>query len=158
MEIDFDKIRFNGPEYAEHLKKLRTDPDYLKLYKDHTHNKNVEYWKNLKPFNKESDIPTLPKPLDDFYINKLIELGAIPKLKLKNGVWYYGNYRNSSFGKWNSDKQKFDIIRYKFCYMWDDCNHFEDDDGFALFVPLREATLEEIKNEETKKDNNDRFK
>lgn len=28
--------------------------------------------------------------------------------------------------------------------MWDECNHFEDDNGFALFVPLRLATQEEV--------------
>lgn len=48
---------------------------------------------------------------------------------------------------WNEKENKFDYVRYKFGYYWDECNHFEDDDGFALFVPLRKATDEERKNE-----------
>lgn len=63
------------------------------------------------------------------------------------GQWYYGNFRNSIFGKWNASKSVFHHIRYSFGYYWDDCNHFEDDNRFALFVPLREATPDEIKNE-----------
>lgn len=38
-------------------------------------------------------------------------------------------------------------IENSFSWYWDECNHFEDDDRFALFVPLREATQDEIKNE-----------
>ena len=97
----------------------------------------------LKPFEKESDVPDLPK-LDDFYINKLIELGGIPKSELEDSQWYYGNFRNSDLGKWDSEKQEFGHWRYKFGHRWDTCNHFEDDNGYALFVPLRKANDEEL--------------
>jgi len=38
------------------------------------------------------------------------------------------------------ETNKFDHMRYKFGWRKDDCNHFEDDDGFALFVPIRLGT------------------
>ncbi len=108
----------------------------------------LEYWKTLKPFVLESDVPNIPKYSKeehyDFFIPKLIECGAIPKNKLENGIWYYGNYRNSDLGKWNEEKQRFFIWRYKFGWMSDDCNHFQDDDGYALFVPIREAYKQEV--------------
>ena len=75
---------------------------------------------------------------------KLIHAGAIPKAKLEDGVWYYGEYRNSNFGKWDAVNQKFGLWRHKFGWMWDTCNHFQDDNGYALFVPLRAANEEEI--------------
>jgi hypothetical protein len=132
----------------------------FKEYQDHIQNrkdafeKNQEqnlkdYWNNLKPFVKAEDIPDIPRvtrqEYEDFYMPRLIELGAIPKNQLRDGVWYYGNYRNARLGKWNDKTNKFDHYRYKFHYMHDTCNHFEDDDGYALFVPIREANDEELK-------------
>ena len=43
----------------------------------------------LKPFQKAEDVPALPV-MNDFYTQRLIELGAIPKNKLEDGKWYYG--------------------------------------------------------------------
>jgi len=107
-----------------------------------------EYWDNLKPFNEAHEVPTLPRVETDewqeFYVPKLINAGAIPKDRLIDGVWYYGEYRNSKFGKWDATKQEFGLWRYKFGWRWDTCNHFQDDNGFALFVPLRVANEEEI--------------
>jgi len=152
MNFDFKEIFKSGDKYAAHLKRSKEEPRYLQAFKEYNENKQREYWKNLKIFEDEKDVPTLPRNLDDFYINRLIELGAIPKDQLEDGIWYYGNYRNSSFGKWDAEKQKFHIIRYKFgYYLWDECYHFQDDDGFALFVPLRKATPEEVEAEESKK-------
>lgn len=148
MKYNANKIK-SGEDYFNHVKRLKTDPEYKETFLKHKEKELKKYWKELKPFNKDTDVPELPKPLEKFFINKLIELGAIPKNKLEKGKWYYGDYRNSNFGKW--DGKKFHIIRYSFGFdYWDDCFHFQDDDGFALFVPLREATPEEIKNEETK--------
>ena len=108
----------------------------------------IEYWNNLKPFVVESDVPTLPgvekKEWDEFYVPRLLKAGAIDKKDLIDGTWYYGNYRNSKYGKWDAEKQEFGLWRYKFGWRWDTCNHFQDDNGFALFVPLRAANQEEI--------------
>lgn len=142
-----ESIFNNKDEFINHIKNLKSDPDYKEKWLKEKEEKVKEYWKTLKPFEKSTDVPHLPIPLDEFYTNKLIELGAIKKSDLKDGVWYYGNYRNSRFGKWNSNENVFDHIRYSFGFYWDKCNHFEDDDGFAIFVPLREATPEEIKKE-----------
>ncbi len=132
-------------EFHEHRKKLKEDPQYREDFKKKRDDEILNYWRSLKPFEKSDDIPSLlPNPLTEFYKNKLIELGAIAKNKLEDGGWYYGNYRNSDFGKWNSKKQVFDHLRYKFGYRWDTCNHFEDDNGFALFVPLRKANNQEL--------------
>ncbi len=114
-----------------------------------------EHWNNLKPFISADDVPSLPIGKDkdewkNFYVQKLITAGAIAKEKLVDGIWYYGEYRNSNFGKWDAEKQEFGLWRYKFNWMWDTCNHFEDDNGYALFVPLRIATLEEIEQQNEK--------
>jgi hypothetical protein len=135
-------------EYQEHVRKLKEDPDYAQRWKEQREKNIRDYWMELKPFHKAEDVPNLPT-MNDFYVNRLIELGAIPKDKLKDGVWYYGNYRNSNLGKWDAQKEKFGLWRHKFGWMWDTCNHFQDDDGFALFVPIRKANKQEL--EEIKK-------
>lgn len=134
-------------KYQKHITKLKSDPEYKEMWEKQKSDKLKKWWSELRPFKSSTDVPQLPNPLDDFYTQRIIELGAIPKSELKDGQWYYGNFRNSNFGKWDSDKSVFHHIRYSFGWYWDECNHFEDDDRFALFVPLREATPEEIKNE-----------
>ena len=135
-------------EFKEHMRRLKEDPEYKIEFEKKKEQNIKEYWMELKPFDKADDVPTLPK-MNDFYTNRLIELGAIPKDKLEDGVWYYGNYRNSDLGKWDEKTQKFGLWRNKFGWMWDTCYHFQDDDGFALFVPLRKANKQEL--EEIKK-------
>jgi hypothetical protein len=131
----------------EHHTKLRTDPLYKAAYAAHREELRKESWNALKPFSTESDVPPLPNPLTPFYTERLIQLGAIPLIDLVDGQWYYGNYRNAVLGRWDNDKKVFHHLRYKFGYCWDTCNHFENDDRFALFVPLRIATDDEVKTE-----------
>lgn len=146
---NFNDIKKNKEYYLDHLKKLKNDNDYKNKYADFLDKRIKEYWMELKPFNVAEDIPNLPKNLNEFYINKLIELGSIPKNKLTNEFWYYGNYRITNYGRWDEKNQVFHIIRFKFNqHFMEQCNHFENDDGFALFVPLRAATLDEIENQE----------
>lgn len=133
-------------KWTAHRNKLKEDPEYKKQWMESQQAKLVEYWKNLKPFVDERDVPELPNPLNEFFTQRLIELGAIPKSELKDGAWYYGNFRNTEFGKWNETKVEFDYINYSFGFFyWDTCNHFEDDNRFALFTPLREVTGDEMK-------------
>ena len=131
-------------EYKAHLDKLKSDPEYAKEHMKKMELDRQEYWNSLKPFTDERSVPHLPNPLNDFYTNRIIELGGIPKDKLQDGEWYYGNYRNSTLGKWDANKQEFGLWRYKFGYYWDTCNHFQDENGYALFVPLRKANQEEL--------------
>ncbi len=106
---------------------------------------NKKMWDTLKEFKTHSDVPKLPLVLTDYIVNKLIECGAIPLNELKDQHIYYGDYRNSCFGIWNSKQKVFKIKRFKFgVYYFDDCNHFQQDDGYALFVPIREANYNEI--------------
>ncbi len=115
-----------------------------------------EYWETLKPFTGVNDIPQLPRVETDewknFYIPKLIGAGAIPKKDLVDGQYYAGDHRNATIAKWNAEKNKFIYMRTKWGATYeDDCNHFEDDDGYALFVPIKTATEEEYKiNQEIK--------
>lgn len=110
-----------------------------------------EYWETLKPFTGVNDVPELPRVDNDqwinFYVPKLIKAGAIPKKDLVHGQYYAGDHRRATIAKWDAQQNKFIYNRTKFNMTFeDDCNHFEDDDGFALFVPIRIATQEEYKN------------
>jgi len=136
--------QWDGPRWQQHFKRLKEDPDYKIRWIEHRDSQVKEYWMTLKSFEKESDVPDLPNPLNDFYKQRIIELGGIPKSELEDSQWYYGNFRNSDLGKWDSEKQEFGHWRYKFGHRWDTCNHFEDDNGYALFVPLRKANDEEL--------------
>ena len=80
----------------------------------------------------------------------MIKAGAIPKKDLIHGQVYIGGHRNTEVARWNQETNKFDHMRYKFGWMEDDCNHFEDDDGFALFVPIKLGTEEDWTNRLTK--------
>ena len=108
----------------------------------------LEYWNNLPKFEKPEDVPNIPRvdPVEykEFYVPKLIGAGAIPKNELVDGQFYFGEYRNANVGRWIAGKQVFEHWRYKFGYRLDDCNHFEDDNGYALFVPIRLANEQEI--------------
>ncbi len=106
-------------------------------------------WDNLPQFLKPNDVPTLPVIKDKtiwetFYVPRLIKAGAIPKKDLIDGQYYIGNHRRAIVAKWHVKKNKFIYNREKFGNTFKDtCNHFEDDDGYALFVPIKIATKEE---------------
>lgn len=101
----------------------------------------IEFFENLEPFNTIDDIPDIPivgnEIYNDYIVPNLIRCGAIPKEKLIVGKCYEGSCRNASNAVWNGEK--FTYRRTKFGYTYDeDINHFQDDDGFDLFVPLKE--------------------
>jgi hypothetical protein len=110
----------------------------------------LEYWNNLPKFKSIADIPELPRIEDPeewngFYVVKLIEAGAIPKGLLKDGAYYLGDHRRATVARWNAVKNKFEYWRTKFSAKYiDTCNHFEDDDGYSLFVPIAEVTQEQF--------------
>lgn len=104
-------------------------------------NTQIEYWKNLQNFKCDPDnVPDLPvtdiTTWNTIIIPKLIECGAIPKKDLIIGKKYLGNCRNTTEAKWNGIF--FTYTRYKFGTSFkDEINHFEDDDGHDLFIPLK---------------------
>ena len=111
-----------------------------------------KYWEeNKTPFEKPYDVPNLPivssEEWKNFYVPILIERGAIPKNKLIIGKTYYGECRNACKAVWLGDV--FEYQRYKFgCTFPEKINHFEDDNGYDLFVPIRElADGEEVDDE-----------
>ena len=102
---------------------------------------NMEYWDNLKPFETPDDVPMIPycpkEEWDGFYVPRLLKCGAIPKDKLVVGKTYIGSCRNSDEATWNG--KEFEYERYKFGLTYKDkVNHFQDDDGYDLFVPIKE--------------------
>lgn len=95
---------------------------------------------NLEEFKDVDDIPDIPgctkEELDNIIIPSLYRCGAIPKKDLIIGETYLGSCRNSYEAKWNGTY--FLIKRNKFgTYYNDKINHFEDDDGFDLFIPIK---------------------
>ena len=101
-----------------------------------------EVWDNLKPFSETYDIPEPPRvdkeEWESYYIPRLIALGAIPKSQLIDGQEYVGKTRGTTNAVWNKDINQFVYTRHKFGFEFPDyVNHFEDDDGYALFVPIK---------------------
>ena len=105
-------------------------------------------WDNLKPFRCLINIPTLYVVKDipwEYFVQRLIECGAIPKKNLIDGKKYIGDCRNAHIATWNEEKQVFTYRRRKFGYEYDeDINHFEDDNGYDLFVPVWEYEPKEL--------------
>ncbi len=101
----------------------------------------IDYFDNIRPFNDTDNIPDIPIIDEETYNNviipNLIRCGAIPKNKLVKGNTYIGTCRNATEAIWLGDK--FEYIRYKFGYTYPEkINHFQDDDGCDVFVPLKE--------------------
>jgi hypothetical protein len=108
--------------------------------KEEKERRRKEAWEHLKPFKDTFDIPALPvvnkEDWINFYVPILIRCGAIPKKDLIVGATYLGDCRNANEAIWNGEK--FVYKRKKFNYVFDEeINHFEDDDGHDLFVPLK---------------------
>lgn len=142
-----------NPEIAkhhEHLKRLKEDPQYREQYKREEEERRQAWWLTLKPFTGPDQVPQLPKPLTPFYLEQLHRLGMIPHSELQHGQWYIGDNRNAQIAKWNAQEEHFYLLRYKWGYRWETARHPQNDDGFALFTPIRLATPQEIEKEEEK--------
>lgn len=114
--------------------------DKLKKEKEERYNTVLNYWKERKPFRDEDDIPpipiVLPKDYEEIIVPNIIRCGGIPKDKLIVGKTYIGDCRNAREAVW--DGEKFTYMRTKFGSTYPETiNHFQDDDGYDLFVPLK---------------------
>jgi hypothetical protein len=79
------------------------------------------------PLNKEEEI---------FIQDTLINHGAIPLHELEIGKTYIGFCRNASEAIWQGDR--FVYQRFKWGTTFPDTiNHFQNDDGYDVFVPVR---------------------
>lgn len=113
----------------------------LKSYTQHL----LESYPNLKPFKEVWNIPEIPivdkQTYNEIVIPNLIRCGAIPKKDLVIGQTYIGKCRNATEAVWNGSR--FTYQRYKFGFTYpEDINHFEDDNGSDLFVPIKLKTNE----------------
>ena len=128
---------------------MEKSKEELKIVKEERQKRIKEFWKNELPkFINPEDVPELPHTTKEewleFYVPKMVEAGAIPKKNLVIDQYYVGEHRKATVAKWTG--KEFVYRRTKFNSTFDDyCNHFEDDDGYALFVPIRIGTEEEYK-------------
>lgn len=120
----------------ENIQKIN---DKLRKERENRIPKIIKWLEELKPFTEEfiPEPPILDKELYDKYvIPNFIRCGAIPKDKLVIGETYIGNCRNASEAVWNG--KVFTYKRTKFgCTYDEDINHFQDDDGYDVFVPIK---------------------
>ena len=110
------------------------------------------YWVKMLPFKDINDIPNLPTVDVQWFQNRLISLGAIPKDKLEDGKYYLGRCRNAKVAQWNANKEGqfknkgvFTHMRTKFYSVYpEDINHFQDDNGYYdVFIPIKEVEPDE---------------
>lgn len=141
--LELNKKIFNekGKYDEEELSKLKTEYENLKNKVRKQQEKEIIKWfKKMKPFKNFNEIPNIPVVTDKIYkeviIPELIRCGAIPKKDLIVGKTYIGDCRNASEAIWNGNT--FVYKRNKFGTTFDEnINHFEDDDGYDLFVPIK---------------------
>ena len=82
----------------------------------------------------------VPKPMTPEILQRYYDAGVIQKKDLKFGEYYWGRSRNASLAMW--DGSHFVYIRIKFSNVFlEKINHIEDDDGYDLFVPIKQLTF-----------------
>jgi hypothetical protein len=113
--------------------------DKLKKERENRIPNLIKWLEEMKPFN-EGCIPEPPimerELYEKYVIPNFIRCGAIPKDELIVGKTYIGNCRNASEAVWNG--KVFTYKRTKFgCTYDEDINHFQDDDGYDVFVPIK---------------------
>lgn len=107
---------------------------------DERENRVKKILQEMETFKTVEDIHRIPKfrskeDYQEYVVKNFIRCGAIPKKDLIVGETYLGNCRNASEATWNG--KVFIYKRRKFNWEYnEEINHFEDDDGYDLFVPL----------------------
>ena len=108
--------------------------------KEERYNNILKYWKTRNPFKDENDIGSIPivstQDYNNIIIPNIIRCGGIPKNELIIGKIYIGDCRNATEAIW--DGKVFKYMRTKFGLTYEEeINHFEDDDGYDVFVPIK---------------------
>lgn len=83
--------------------------------------------------------------MDEVVCPKLIACGAIPKEALVDKHTYIGKCRNTHKAIWHAslDGGVFVYERTKFgCTYPEEIDHFQDDDGYDVFIPIKDITDE----------------
>ncbi len=86
----------------------------------------------------------LDKPMTKEKLDAAEKEGMIGKTALKNGSHYFGECRNARIAVWSAEIGLFVHWRHKFGYFLEDIPHPADDEGFDIFVPIKEVSLSEI--------------
>jgi hypothetical protein len=103
------------------------------------------FTKKERSYRKKLDHPfgRCPNPVTQWWIdmNNTMKL-YVPKTDLKIGAFYYGSCRNASIARWEGEK--FKHLRTKFGdEFFETIFHFEDDNGYDLFMPYFELEDED---------------
>jgi hypothetical protein len=131
----------NGKEVQTTVKNLIRD---ILIYKKNLErlkeNNYINVWYSMGRKIGEDFQPTIPKTTKEIYdkyiIPALHRCGAIPKKDLIVGKQYKGYCRNASEAIWLGEQFEYD--RYKWGSTFKEkINHFEDDNGYDLFVPYQ---------------------
>ncbi len=100
----------------------------------------VEGFRNMDVFKDVNSIPDIPrvdeKTYEEVIVPNLIRCGAIPKSELQTGKVYEGKCRNASEAMWVVDHFVYKRHQYGMEF-YDKINHFQDDDGYDVFVPIK---------------------
>lgn len=122
------------------LKNNKNDLEEYNRYSTFFHKLNL----SIRKMDKHHLTIRIPNPITNDWIENATKAQIIFKESLKKDKFYYGRCRNASIAKWNG--QQFIYIRQKFNNRFkENINHFEDDNGFDLFIPLFEISEEDIK-------------
>jgi hypothetical protein len=107
---------------------------------DERYSELIEYLQSMSSFKSDYiTVPIMRTPEDynNYVVKNFIRCGAIPKKDLIIGKTYIGSCRNADEAVWLGEQ--FEYNRTKFGYTFKEkINHFEDDNGYDLFVPLKE--------------------
>ena len=145
------KKKMTREEAIKHIERMKNTP---KPTPGQRAEEVMDYWrKRTKRFETVDDIPPIPcfneekvekaKEYMEFIQNKMIELGAIPKAALIVGHTYLGDCRNAHKAIWK-ENERFEYMRTKFgCTYPEEINHFQDDDGYDVFTPIKDITGED---------------
>ena len=129
--------KYKTERYEEMVRQVQ---NLLRRMKEKSKRLRLERFNYLEPFQTVDDIPELPivdkETYDNIIVPNLIRCGAIPKDGLIKGMRYFGSCRNATEAVWNGEEFEYERCKFGAYYM--DCvNHFQDDDGYDLFVPIK---------------------
>lgn len=108
------------------------------------HKQNIIKWLTDLELFTEEYIPEPPildrESYNKYVIPNYIRCGAIPKDRLVVGKTYIGSCRNASEAVWNG--KVFTYKRTKFGSTYNESiNHFQDDNEYDVFVPIKVKEL-----------------
>ena len=132
------------PKYWCYLERFCKNTDKYKVIDDSTiderYQKLIDSLENMTSFGNEIiNVPKMKSREDyeKYVIKNFIRCGAIAKKDLVIGKTYVGSCRNTEEATWLGEY--FEYNRTKFGTVFKEkINHFEDDNDFDLFVPLKE--------------------